>query len=108
MFNPLLSGFIGGSIMFGTSNPVNSQINMYVMSRVIFGLARLSVEKGYLPEFEHISILFAGVTWALVMFLFEFHSNTLQGSLVNSMNYLYKDSNKWPSKSNNILKWLID
>lgn len=83
---------------------------MYVMSRVIFGLARLSVRKGIFSD-QHSSLvytLYASTIWALVMFLFEREAGTLQGSLQSSMEYLYHDSNKWDKQASNILQWFIE
>ena len=93
--------------MFGTNSPVNSQINMYVMSRVLFGLARLSVEKKLIPDFEYSSQLYGALTWAFVMWLFEFHAPTLQKSLVSSMTYLYHDSDGMPQNGQSLIDWLI-
>uniref|UniRef100_A0A673VDJ0 Peroxisomal membrane protein 4 n=1 Tax=Suricata suricatta TaxID=37032 RepID=A0A673VDJ0_SURSU len=45
-----LAAFIGGLLLFGEHNNINSQINMYLLSRVLFALCRLGVEKGYIPE----------------------------------------------------------
>ncbi|KAG8517863.1 Peroxisomal membrane protein 4 [Galemys pyrenaicus] len=91
-----LSAVIGGVLVFGDNNSVNSQINMYLMSRVLFALSRLAVQKGYLPELKWDSFpLVTGLVWGLVMWLFEYHQATLQPSLQSSMTYLYKDSDVW-------------
>nr|XP_031543776.1 peroxisomal membrane protein 4 isoform X3 [Vicugna pacos] len=45
-----LAAFIGGLLVFGNNSTINSQINMYLMSRILFALCRLGVEKGYIPE----------------------------------------------------------
>lgn len=67
-----------------------------MLSRVIFALCRLSVEKGYIPKPRwHPFPLFTAVVWGLVLWLFEYHSWTLQPSLRSSMTYLYEDSNVW-------------
>ena len=36
------------------------------------------------------------MTWALVMYLHQFHYSTLNRSMAGSMTYLYNDSNLWP------------
>ncbi|XP_004687333.1 PREDICTED: peroxisomal membrane protein 4 [Condylura cristata] len=91
-----LSAVIGGLLVFGDNNNINSQINMYLTSRVLFALGRLAVEKGYIPEPKWDPFpLFTGLVWGLVMWLFEYHQATLQPSLQSSMTYLYKDSNVW-------------
>lgn len=39
----------------------------------------------------------ATLAWALVMYLFRYHAETLQSSLRSSMQYLYNDSDHWHS-----------
>ncbi|XP_037352651.1 peroxisomal membrane protein 4 [Talpa occidentalis] len=91
-----LSAVIGGFLVFGDNNNINSQINMYLTSRVLFALGRLAVEKGYIAESKWDPFpLFTGLVWGLVIWLFEYHQATLQPSLQSSMTYLYKDSNVW-------------
>uniref|UniRef100_A0A452HWH1 Uncharacterized protein n=1 Tax=Gopherus agassizii TaxID=38772 RepID=A0A452HWH1_9SAUR len=87
---------VGGWLVFGENNHINSQINMYLLSRFLFGLSRLAVEKGYIPEPKQDPFpIFAAVTWGIVLWLFEYHRHTLQPSLQSSMTYLYDDSNVW-------------
>lgn len=93
--------------MFGQNTPVNSQINMYVMSRVIFGFAKLAAQKQVVPAFDAAFPLFAGTIWALVMYLFENYRNTLQKSLESSMDYLYQQSNDWDKNSDSFWEWLM-
>ena len=86
--NHLLAGGIGGAIMWGEDNPVNSQINMYILSRVSWGLVRTAVRKGWcttasqcadihsllcarVPTYKYAYQIYAGVIWAFVMYLFE-------------------------------------
>ncbi|XP_007932760.1 peroxisomal membrane protein 4 [Orycteropus afer afer] len=91
-----LAAFIGGFLVFGENNNINSQINMYLLSRILFALCRLGVEKGYIPEPRWDPFpLFTAVVWGLVLWLFEYHRPTLQPSLQSSMTYLYEDSNIW-------------
>ncbi|XP_037667567.1 peroxisomal membrane protein 4 isoform X2 [Choloepus didactylus] len=91
-----LAAFIGGWLVFGENSNINSQINMYLTSRVLFALCRLGVEKGYIPQprWDPFPVLTA-VVWGLVLWLFEYHRLTLQPSLQSSMTYLYEDSNVW-------------
>ncbi|XP_062975991.1 peroxisomal membrane protein 4-like [Elgaria multicarinata webbii] len=91
-----LAGCVGGYLWFGENHSINSQINMYLLSRILFGLSRVAVEKGYIPKpkydpFPLIAALFSGI----VFWLFEYHRHTLQPSLRSSMTYLYDDSNVW-------------
>ncbi|XP_043837015.1 peroxisomal membrane protein 4 isoform X2 [Dromiciops gliroides] len=72
------------------------EINMYLLSRTLFGLARLAVEKGFIPEPKQDPFpLFSAVIWGLILWLFQYHRHTLQPSLQSSMTYLYDDSNVW-------------
>lgn len=106
---PLTSGFVAGAAMFGRSSAITTQINMYVMSRVIFGSLRLLVVKGWIGDWEKGRgyTLYAGVVWALVMALFEAQPDVLQRSLSSSMQYLYHDSDKPPQPSEGLLDWLV-
>jgi hypothetical protein len=69
------------------------------MSRVMLGGAKALSSHGYLPTEQHIPhayTIYASATWALVMYLHQWHQPHLQKSLATSMNYLYNESNKWP------------
>ncbi|KAJ6661113.1 hypothetical protein lerEdw1_016914 [Lerista edwardsae] len=91
-----LAACVGGWLVFGENNNINSQINMYLLSRILFGLSRLAVEKGYIPEPKQDPFpLFAALVWGIVLWLFEYHRHTLQPSLQSSMTYLYDDSDVW-------------
>ncbi|XP_038053017.1 peroxisomal membrane protein 4-like [Patiria miniata] len=94
--HPLVAGFIGGYLIFGTNDKINSQINMYLLSRILFGFARLAVKKGVISQPKRDPFpIFAAVVWAIVMWQFASHREVLQPSLQNSMTYLYHDSNVW-------------
>jgi peroxisomal membrane protein 4 len=95
--NSLVGGAIGGAIVFGAQNPVNMQINMYVMSRVLLGGVKALSVHGYLPAAESVPrayTVYAALTWAMVMYLHQWHAPHLQRSLTTSMDYLYLESNK--------------
>lgn len=90
------------------------QINMYLLSRILFGLSRLAVEKGFIPQPKHDPFpLFATLVWGIVLWLFEYHPHTLQPSLQSSMDYLYHDSNTWHDITDFLIfnkprtRWLI-
>ncbi|XP_069727889.1 peroxisomal membrane protein 4 [Phaenicophaeus curvirostris] len=95
-FHSFFAACIGGWLVFGENNPINSQIIMYLLSRILFGLSRLAVEKGYVPQPKQDPFpLVAALIWGIVLWLFEYHRETLQPSLQSSMTYLYDDSNVW-------------
>ena len=72
------------------------QINMYLLSRIIFGFVRLAVKKDIIKEPKKDPFPFyAAVVWAIVMWQFETFQDVLQPSLQSSMTYLYHDSNVW-------------
>ncbi|CAL1609600.1 unnamed protein product [Knipowitschia caucasica] len=99
-----LAACVGGWLVFGDNNNINSQINMYLLSRILFALSRLAVEKGVIPQPKHDPFpLFATLVWGVVLWLFEYHPHTLQPSLQSSMNYLYHDSNTWHDVSDFLL-----
>jgi peroxisomal membrane protein 4 len=108
-WNAIIGGAVGGSLVFGTNTPINAQINMYVMSRVIFGLVNLATEMKILPTFSSAYTLYSAAIWALVMVLFERRPAVLQRSLTTSMEYLYHNSNSFPElpKNGNWIEWLL-
>lgn len=96
-----IAGGIGGYLIFGREkNNVNEQIVLYIFSRIMTGLARLSVKNKIIAEPKHSFSVFAAVTWAIVMGLFFSDRDVLQPSLQASMQYLYLDSNKWTTLKN--------
>jgi len=109
--NVLMGGLIGGMMVFGNSNPINSQINMYILSRITVGIARALVKRGALTAPKGSFRVYAGVCWAVVMYLFYYEHTpadpVLQKSMAASMSYLYLDSNEWPATSN-VIKWMIE
>ncbi|XP_053385202.1 peroxisomal membrane protein 4-like isoform X2 [Mercenaria mercenaria] len=96
-----IAAFIGGYFVFGKYNKVNEQINLYLLSRIIYGLAKLAVKRGYIPKPKGETFpWFAAIVWGIVLWEFEYEQDTLQSSLQSSMTYLYHDSNKWTSLKN--------
>uniref|UniRef100_W5LYB3 Peroxisomal membrane protein 4 n=2 Tax=Lepisosteidae TaxID=7915 RepID=W5LYB3_LEPOC len=103
-YHSFLAACLGGWLVFGDNNHINSQINMYLLSRILFALSRLAVEKGYIPQPKRDPFpLFATLVWGIVLWLFEYYPHTLQPSLQSSMNYLYHDSNTWHDISDFLL-----
>lgn len=52
------------------------------------------------PIDKRIFEIYAALTWGAIMWLFRWRRNTLQGGLVNSMQYLYLDSEVWTNLKN--------
>jgi len=72
------------------------QINLYLLSRILYSLVKLGADSGYIPKPPGDPFpWFAAVVWGVVLWLFEHHQPTLQKSLQSSMTYLYRDSNHW-------------
>jgi len=100
-WHPLIAAGLLGYLVFGEEGGVNTQINLYLLSRVIYALARLSVERGLIrlpPSVGQSSSLFpwfAAAVWGVGLWLYENHPSTLQKSLQSSMQYLYRDSEHW-------------
>jgi len=93
-----ISAFIVGGKVFGQNNAVNMQINLYLLSRITVGLARLAVKRNYIPQPKFpVFPLFGAAVWGIVLWLFEYERDTLQPSLRSSMTYIYEDSNYWTS-----------
>ncbi|ELU14544.1 hypothetical protein CAPTEDRAFT_114139 [Capitella teleta] len=101
-YHSFIAAFIGGYLVFGKYNKINEQINLYLLSRVLYGLVRMFVEKGYIPSPPEGKTFpwFGAIIWGLVLWQFEHHQHTLQPSLQSSMSYLYHDSNKWDNFKN--------
>lgn len=99
--HPFVSAFIGGYYVFGTHDKINEQIVFYLLSRITVAFAKLAANKGYIKT-PNIDIWpwFAAFVWGSVLWLFEFHRWTLQGSLQSSMVYLYDDSNVFSTLKN--------
>ena len=93
-----IAGLLGGYVVFGRGiqSSVNQQIVIYVFARVVLALARLSVQKGGAVPRElrervtnNAWPVFAALSWALVMWLYRWHPQTIQPSLRSSMKYMY-------------------
>lgn len=100
--NHFISGLLFGTLIFGKKTGVNNQIVLYLLSRVIIGLATLlyqqitaaSIWKCALIEKGYGYYLLSAVCWGTVMWLFEKDKALLQPSLSHSMEFLYKESDK--------------
>ena len=100
------SEFIEVQTWYGcaSSNQHLLQINLYLLSRVIYGFVRMAMQYGYIPDTKGEGFpWFAAIIWGIVLWQFEYHKAHLQPSLQSSMTYLYHDSNTW----HNIRDFLI-
>ena len=96
-WHALLSGGIGGYLIFSQDNNVNNQIVLYLLARVSVSLVSLVFRNKQVTKVvrENSFTGQATIVWALVMWLFRHYSDTLQSSLRSSMEYLYNDSDTW-------------
>ena len=85
---------------------VNHQINLYVFSRICMGMIRSGIERGWFKNYKFGYYIFASMTWAIVMYLFEFESHNISRSLKKSMVYLYHNEMKIPSNINELKTWI--
>ncbi|GMM35724.1 hypothetical protein DASC09_030490 [Saccharomycopsis crataegensis] len=123
-----ISAFVSGYLVYGNqfgffSNGISQQITLYVMSRVILGIARLLGEKisvaiyrnglnnditkfdfntiKNIPEFKKINNelsthawnLTAATSWAAILVLWNYRQDVLNTSVVHSMDYIYNNYN---------------
>ena len=101
-FNNFIAGFVFGGLIFGKQNPVNYQIVLYLLSRVLTALVGLAYKKYLKKRWERTEPtlqrklafpLMAAMCWGLVMWLFTVDKSILQSSLTSSMQFLYIESN---------------
>ena len=97
--NHFVSGLLFGGLIFGVKTGVNQQIVLYLLSRVIMGLATLFYrrvivlkEKWGWVENGYGYYLLSAFCWGVVMWLFEKDKAVLQPGLKSSMDFLYKES----------------
>jgi hypothetical protein len=110
-YDAFLAGLLGGYTVFGRTihNSVSQQIVIYVFARVALALAKLAVQPRHVAgtpgggggwemfgdgELRRSVIrngwpAFASVSWAMVMYLFRWHPETVQSSLRSSMSYMW-------------------
>ncbi|SCZ93142.1 BZ3500_MvSof-1268-A1-R1_Chr6-2g08487 [Microbotryum saponariae] len=117
------AGLLGGWCIFGERNAINEQIVLYVVSRVITsflpratppqapklppgGLSAATSAAGVppppgfpyarpRPPNSKVFEVYAALSWGAVMWLFAERRDTLQSGMINSMQYLYLDSEVW-------------
>eukprot|EP00461_Guttulinopsis_vulgaris_P001612 UN01612 len=69
---------------------------MYIMSRVIFGIANGLVREEMVPYTEWNFSIYGALCWAMVMYLYFHQPGLMQKSIEGSMKYIYADSDRWP------------
>ncbi|CAJ0959316.1 unnamed protein product, partial [Mesorhabditis belari] len=104
-WHSFVAAFLMGYYVFGENNAVNMQINLYLLSRIAIGLAKLAAQKEVITQPERpIFPWFAALVWGIVLWLFEHHKDVLQLSLQKSMTYLYHESEIWTGIRNFLLR----
>ncbi|EAT88041.2 hypothetical protein HBI56_094770 [Parastagonospora nodorum] len=117
-YDAFLAGLAGGYTVFGRTihNSVSQQIVIYVAARVCLALAKLAVQQrhaagkeggGGFELFGNGELrrsmarngwpVFASLSWAMVMYIFRWHPESVQSSLRSSMSYIYVQSDDWDS-----------
>ncbi|OMJ87334.1 hypothetical protein SteCoe_10929 [Stentor coeruleus] len=96
--NHAISGLLTG-LIWSKDTSVNTQVTLYLFSRNLVGNAKLLHKKKIInfPDFlvQNSFCILTVLCWGIVMYLFETHPKELQNSLTSSMDFLYKDSDKW-------------
>jgi hypothetical protein len=117
-FDSFLAGLLGGYTVFGRTihNSVSQQIVIYVAARVCLALAKLAVQPRQVGgaagghkshghggsgwelfgngEMRRALVrngwpAFASLSWAMVMYIFRWHPESVQSSLRSSMSYMW-------------------
>lgn len=96
-WHSVVLGALCGFLFWGDNSPVNVQVNMYILSRILSGFAFLWMQQTATQLPPAVFRLYAAVMWACVMFLFYHHAGVLQTSLQSSMTYIYRESDKYSS-----------
>ncbi|KAL5534586.1 hypothetical protein ACEPAG_1049 [Sanghuangporus baumii] len=107
-FDTFFAGVVGGYVVFGDRTPINEQIVLYVVSRVVASflsrdrtdpICKAPPAPGMPARPLHPNArqftMFAALAWGAVMWLFENSGERIQPGMWSSMMYLYKDSDKW-------------
>ncbi len=89
-----IAGVIGGYFMWRKKTPVNMQLMLYLLSRDLLAISTMLNEK-YFSKFRVGFPLTSMLVWGVVMFLFEYKPKSLQNSLTSSMDFIYKESDKF-------------
>eukprot|EP01060_Flectonema_neradi_P010664 TRINITY_DN17751_c1_g1_i1.p1 TRINITY_DN17751_c1_g1~~TRINITY_DN17751_c1_g1_i1.p1 ORF type:complete len:235 (+),score=52.35 TRINITY_DN17751_c1_g1_i1:47-706(+) len=91
-----IAGLLGGSVIWSTNDPITVQINLYLMSRILFGAVKQGASGvDYNPTPADVATnykVFGSVIWMCVMYQFYNHPLKLQASLTKSMEEIYLQS----------------
>lgn len=105
-WHSLVAGLVGGYVVFGERTPVNEQIVLYTSSRIMASfLPRAKTPEDWpkgkpKPTDKSWFKAYATITWGVVMYLHQYRRETIQTGMVNSMDYLYHNAEKWDSLRN--------
>lgn len=90
-----IAGVLGSFVInFDGDTPVNQQITLYIISRVILGGGKSMQKRGYLPQFNLFKFI-SVTSWACVMLIYAWNKKNLQPSMAQSMDFLYLQSDKY-------------
>ena len=90
-----VAGLFGSYFIWARKTPVNQQIMLFLLSRNLLSGANIYCEK-YNKNLNGYPIT-TMLVWGIVMFLFENNPESLQGSLLSSMKFIYKESDRYSS-----------
>ena len=88
-----VAGTVGGYVVWGKETNVNTQINLYIFSRVVLAMAKTASAQGVVAPPDNAFALCAAACWGAVMYQFE-SGHPLQKSMLQSMDFIYRDSDK--------------
>ena len=92
---PLIGGFLAGYVAFHSDTPINRQITLYALSRVIFAMLKKMQISLRLAPFSDWFPFISAVAWGSMLFLFESERVLLPSSLRKVFDYIYKESERW-------------
>ncbi len=89
-----IAGIIGAIFCWSKKTAVNTQIALYFLSRNSVAIGYL-LKKRFAPTLGESTPIVSVLVWGVIMFLFEYDATSLQNSLKNSMDFIYKDSDSY-------------
>ena len=96
-FLSFIAGIIGSQMIIKPHKreftTVNRQLAYYLFSRVVEGVYVKLQKLKIIPTFQAFNVVYIFV-WASVMYLFEKDKSVLNKSMMVSMEFIYKDSDK--------------